>query len=214
VKQTRVIIVEDEASVRQGLSSWLSQDYEVSAFETAEAFMAAIDDFQFEDGIPTCMLLDFQMPGMTGVELQSNIRLMNLEFPIVFMSGNAQHSDIIDAFHGGAVDFILKPFTGAQVSAVLEALFKKMALLQQTTPPIRIEAPLTDVPITAREAEALLLLGKGHRQHEVAEILGISLRTVKMHRAALKNKLNLNTLVELTRYYDQHRASIEKVAQS
>lgn len=214
MKQTRVIIVEDEASVRQGLSSWLSQDHEVSTFETAEAFMAAIDDFQFEDGTPSCMLLDFQMPGMTGVELQSNVRLMNLEFPIVFMSGNAQHSDIIDAFHGGAVDFILKPFTGAQVSMVLEALFKKIALAQQMTPPIRTEASLTDIPITSREAEVLLLLGMGHRQHEVADMLGISLRTVKMHRAALKNKLNLYTLVELTRYYDQHRASIEKVAKS
>ena len=69
-----------------------------------------------------------------------------------------------------------------------------------------------DIPISQREAEVLILLGQGHRQNEVSEKLGITLRTVKMHRASLKNKLNLNTLVELTRYCDEHLPSIDRIA--
>ncbi|MES2586771.1 MAG: response regulator [Pseudomonadota bacterium] len=211
MKKARVIIVEDEVAVRQGLSDWLSQEYEVSPFESAEAFLEAINDFEFEDGLPTCILLDFQMPGMTGVELQSNLKLMSVSCPIIFMSGNAQQADVIDAWRGGAIDFILKPFSGSQVSTALEDLFKKMRLLEQESPRVKTEVALIDIPISQREAEVLLLLGKGHRQNEAAEMLGITLRTIKMHRASLKNKLSLNTLVDLTRYCDEHRPSIEKI---
>ena len=78
MKNSLVIIVEDDAALRQGLTDWLSHDHEVSSFESAEDFLAALNDFEFEYGIPTCMLLDFQMPGMTGVALQSELKLLNL----------------------------------------------------------------------------------------------------------------------------------------
>lgn len=214
MKSSRVIIVEDDTALREGLADWLIQEHEVSGYESAEAFLEAINDFEFEDSIPTCILLDFQMPGMTGIELQSNLKLMNIACPIIFMSGNAQQADIVDAWRGGAIDFLLKPFSGTQVSETLEALFKKAETLKLNIPAPAVESALIDLPITQREAEVFLLLGKGHRQIEVAEILSITLRTVKMHRANLKNKLALNTLIELTRYYDEHKASIEKVARS
>ncbi len=212
MKHSRVIIVEDEAAVRQGLNDWLSKEYAVSSFESAEAFLDAINTFEFEDGVPTCILLDFQMPGMNGVELQSNLQLMNIECPIIFMSGNAQQADIIDAWRGGATDFLLKPFTGAQVSDALSALFEKAEKIRSEKPKIEVAQTLIDIPISQREAEVLLLLGKGHRQGEAADMLNITLRTVKMHRASLKTKLNLNTLVELTRFCDEHYKSIEKIA--
>ena len=212
MKPSRVIIVEDEMAVRQGLNDWLSAEYAVSGFESAEAFLDAINSFEFEDGVPTCILLDFQMPGMNGVELQSNLQLMNIECPIIFMSGNAQQADIIDAWRGGAIDFLLKPFTGAQVSDALSTLFKKAEKIRSEKPEIEVSQTLIDIPISQREAEVLLLLGKGHRQGEVADMLNITLRTVKMHRASLKTKLNLNTLVELTRFCDEHHKSIEKIA--
>ena len=214
MKSSRVIIVEDDTALREGLTDWLSQEYEISSYKSAEDFLSAINDFEFEDGIPKCILLDFQMPGMTGVELQSNLKFLNIECPIIFMSGNAQQADIIDAWRAGAIDFLLKPFSGKQVSDALEALFIKAEKQKLNTPPPAIEGSLVEIPITQREAEVLLLLGKGHRQNEAAEILNITLRTVKMHRANLKNKLGLNTLTELTRYYDEHKQSIEKAAQN
>ena len=214
MKNSRVIIVEDDTPLRQSLSEWLSEHYEIAEFESAEAFLEAIHDFEFEDGLPTCMLLDFQMPGMTGVDLQANLKLMNIDCPIIFMSGNAQQADVIDAWRGGAIDFLLKPFSGNQVSEVLKALFIKTAKLKAEIAPAIPDQSVIAIPISPREAEVLLLLGKGHRQSDVAEMLDITLRTVKMHRANLKDKLGLNTLFELTRYCDANRASIEKMAQS
>lgn len=212
MKNSLVIIVEDDAPLRQGLTDWLSPEHEVSSFESAEEFLLALNDFEFELGIPTCMLLDFQMPGMTGVELQTTLKNLNMEFPIIFMSGNAQHADIIEAWRGGAVDFLLKPFSGSDVSEALNALFSKSPLLNSDAVETPVKDTAIELPITHREAQVLLLLGQGHRQNEAAQMLNITLRTIKMHRGNLKNKLGLNTLFELTRFCDAHLASIKRIA--
>ncbi|QWE07869.1 response regulator transcription factor [Polynucleobacter ibericus] len=211
MKNYRVVIVEDDLALKESLKDWLSRDYEVSEHESAEDFLAAINDFDFEDGLPTCMLLDFQMPGMNGVELQRVLKSMNIEYPIIFMSGNAQQADVIDAWREGAVDFLLKPFSGPQISDCLQRLFSKSLQIKLDSEPAIEVVVGNDLPITPREAEVLLLLGQGHRQAEVAAMLGIGLRTIKMHRTSLKNKLNLNTLVELSRFCDQHSLSIQKI---
>lgn len=212
MKNHKVIIVDDDIDIRDGLHAWLSQDYLVEAFDSSESFLNAINDFQFEDGLSTCILLDFQMPGMNGVELQQALKQINVEFPIIFMSGNANQSDVIDAWHEGAVDFILKPFSPGKISASLEKIFASAQIIQANTKPSESDQKQLNLPITQREAQVLLLLGKGHEQQEVAEILGLSLRTVKMYRAFLKNKLNLHTLMELGRYYDKHQFAIKKIA--
>jgi FixJ family two-component response regulator len=196
------------------LADWLSKEYLVTQFVSAEDLLGAINSFDLEDGIPTCILLDFQMPGMSGVELQTKLREMNIEFPVVFTSGNAQQADIIDAWHGGANDFLLKPFTGEKVSQVLQALFQQLNSMKLAAASVPITNHLTSIPISKREAQVLLLLGKGFRQHEIADTLNISLRTVKWHRASIKNKLGLNTLVEIARYCDQHKLLIEKTFKS
>ena len=214
MKCARIIVVDDAEDIREGMLDLLSDDYEVQTFESAEAFLFALNDFQFEDGKPTCVLLDFQMEGINGVELQRNLTMMNVEFPIVFMSGNALQADIVDAWRGGAVDFLLKPFTATEISDTLKKLFCRIAQSKLAVVSDVQIADLMDLPITKREAQVLLLLGQGRQQSEVADILGISLRTIKTYRTFLKNKLNLNTLMELARYYDKYRLSIEKIAQS
>jgi FixJ family two-component response regulator len=210
IKNNKVIVIDDEPIVRSGLENWLSHNYQVSTFDSAETFLNAFNQFEFEDGIPTCILLDFQMANMNGVELQNSLKSLNAEFPIIFMSGNAQQADIIDAWRGGAVDFILKPFTPTQVT---DALNKHFSILWQSEP---IKFPSNNreqihIPITKREAEVLLLLGEGYQQHETAQVLGISLRTVKMYRSFLKDKLGLNTLGELIKYCQQYKVSISKI---
>lgn len=212
MKNNRAIIVDDDPDVRDGLQAWLSEDYLIETFDSAETFLKALQDFDFEDGIPSCILLDFQMPGMNGVELQKTLREINIAFPIIFMSGNAHQSDVIDAWHGGAIDFILKPFTPQKISDSLEKIFTAVGI--KVLPGMLAEhnQSIHFPPITQREAQVLLLLGKGYQQQEVAESLGLSLRSVKMYRTFLKNKLNLHTLMELGRFYDKHQASIEKLA--
>jgi FixJ family two-component response regulator len=150
------------------------------------------------------------MPGMNGVELQTRLREMQIAYPIIFTSGNAQQADIIDAWHGGATDFLLKPFTGAKVSEVLQTLFEKSNAIPLSASSETNHA--TSTPISQREAQVLLLLGQGCRQHEIADTLNITLRTVKWHRASIKNKLGLNTLVEIARYCDQHQSLIQQTA--
>ena len=119
----KVIIVDDEPIILAGLENWLSRHYKTLSYDSAETFLEALNHFDFEDGLPTCILLDFQMPGMNGIELQAQLKAVNAEFPIIFMSGNAQQADIIDAWRGGAVDFILKPFVPTQVTDALEKQF-------------------------------------------------------------------------------------------
>jgi DNA-binding CsgD family transcriptional regulator len=70
------------------------------------------------------------------------------------------------------------------------------------------------MPISKREAQVLMLIGNGYRQHEIADLLNITLRTVKWHRTSIKNKLGLNTLVEIARYCDQNKSLLEKASQS
>lgn len=213
MNKPRVIIIDDETDIREALQGWLSRDYDVRTFDLAEAFLSALNNHELEDGTPSCILLDFQMPGMTGVELQANLQKLNAKFPIIFMSGNAMQADIIDAWQGGAVDFILKPFKASQVSEKLAKLFNSIDVKKINNEQVIENDKIIDIPITPREAQVLLLLGQGRQQHEVAQILNLSLRTVKMHRTAIKNKLNLNTLMELARYYDEHHQSILKIAE-
>lgn len=196
----RVVIIDDDRDVRGGLQNWLSSDYAVRTYESAEDFLSGIDDLNLGGNQPTCLLLDFQMPGMNGVELQDILKAANVMCPIIFMSGNACHADIIAAWRGGAVDFILKPFSAAEINKVLAQAFAKAP--ENTTP---------ELPITHREAQVLLLLGQGMQQKEVAKALNLSPRTVKMYRSFLKNKLDLNSPMDLVRYCDKHQMAIAKI---
>lgn len=214
IKNQRIIIVDDEPVILNSLRELLSNDYETLFFTSAEEFLAAFANFDFEDGKPSCILLDFQMPGMNGIELQASLQQMNIEFPLIFMSGNAQQKDIINAWHEGAKDFVLKPFTADQI---LEAISKQFLNLHRSLTnkivSIEYKEPFT-ISISKREAEVLLMLGKGLPQLEVSKRLGITLRTIKMHRFHLKEKLNLNTLIELARFCDQHQEKIKQIANS
>jgi FixJ family two-component response regulator len=205
MKPFRVILVEDDAALRASLTDWLSKEYLVTQFASAEDLLGAINNFDLEDAIPTCILLDFQMPGMNGVELQTILKEMSIELPIIFTSGNAQQADIIDAWHGGANDFLLKPFTGEKVSQALQALFHQSSAMKLAA---------ASMPISRREAQVLMLIGNGYRQQEIADLLNITLRTVKWHRTSIKNKLGLNTLVEIARYCDQNKFLLEKASQN
>jgi FixJ family two-component response regulator len=206
MKLNKVIIVDDEPIIRDSLSTWLLAKYEVQSYKNGTEFLLALQSSEFEDGTPTCLLLDFQMPVINGVEVQNELRAINCEIPIIFISGNALQKDVIDAWRGGAVDFILKPFTATQISDALQKLF------QSNHHSSEIENHQTKLPITKREAQVLYLLGHGHQQNEVAQMLGLSLRTIKMYRTFLKNKLSLDNLVEVSRFFEANKQAITDLA--
>jgi len=208
----RIHIIDDESVIRESISEWLSKKHEVHTFSSAEEYLKVMDQFDHGNAIPTCILLDFQMPGINGVELQKTLKRLNSTFPIIFMSGNAHQSDIIDAWHGGAIDFILKPFSPSKINVILENLFTLMEKSAFDNENTTVRKPEINIPITRREAQILILLGKGNSQLEAAQQLGISLNTVKMYRSFLRDKLNLNTLAELIHFFNNHQGSIEKIA--
>lgn len=212
MNSTRVIVIDDEIAVQEAFVALLSEDYQVNCFDSAESFLDSYNNFDFEDGVPSCILLDFQLPGMTGVELQTSLKQLNVEFPIIFMSGNAQPADVIGAWNGGAIKFLLKPFTADQISNTLTELFSALAKERELIRPEDSSLEVIEPPINQREAQVLLLLGKGLQQTEVAKTLGLSLRTIKMYRASLKEKLKINTLMELARYCDKHLKLIQKIS--
>ena len=202
---SRIIhIIDDEAAIRESIGQWLSRKYEVLLFASGKEYLAKSLDFLNKDHGSTCILLDFQMPDINGVELQKTLKLMNTTTPIIFMSGNANQRDIINAWRGGATDFLLKPFGPKQIIEVIE---KQFLITDQKNLQSNIE-----LPITSREAQVLLLLGSGLSQKQVAEKLSISINTVKMFRAFLKDKLGLDSLSELIRFYEKNRQSIEHMA--
>ena len=212
MKLNRIHIIDDEPVIRESISGWLSKKYEVLSFASAEDYLDAMQKMDSNDQVDTCILLDFQMLGINGVELQNKLKQLNHKFPIIFMSGNAHQSDIIDAWHGGAIDFLLKPFSPTKINEVLEKQFKLMKDGFGSSTTVDSLQEEISLPITRREAQVLLLLGNGKSQLEVAQTLGISLSTVKMYRTFLKDKLALNTLTELIRYCDSHQKSIKKIA--
>lgn len=209
---SRVIVVDDEQDIREALYTWLSKNYAVDCFDSAESAIDAIKTASLNDGIPTCILIDLNMPYINGIELQSNLMQLNVRYPIIFMSGSAMQTDIIQAWQGGAMDFLLKPFSPGQISEAIEKAFDRLEKSRYLTTTVPSENTRIDIPITRREAQVLLLLGKGLQQTEVANLLDISLRTVKMYRTFIKNKLNLNTQMELARYCDKNSKSIEFIA--
>jgi len=188
MRKSRVIIVEDDTELGDSLKNWLSSEYEISLYTSAEALLEAISNIDCKDRISTCILIDYQLPGMNGIELQSTLRQLSIEYPIVFMSGNIKMEEVIDAWRGGAVEFILKPFSGHQLTECLKNIFLKKNRLKLDSMSTKKKVEIIDIPISPREAEVLLLLGQGYRQAEVAQMMGIGLRTIKMHRTSLKNR--------------------------
>jgi len=211
MSKKRLIIVDDDPDVLIGLEAWLSQDYSLLSFDSGDSFLAALLRACRVDAVPTCFLLDYQMPAMNGVELQSRARELGFDYPTVFMSGNVLQADIIAAWRGGAVDFILKPFSACEISDALQKAFDA-ASAQLDEPPALNDGDKKSLPISRREAQVLMLLGEGLQQQEIARQLSLSLRTVKMYRTFLKNKLDLNTLVEIGKFCEQNRSVIGQIA--
>lgn len=191
-----IVVIDDQEEMRDGLQAFLSEYFEVRCFDSALAFLNAAQTV----GRPDCILLDLRMPVMDGHDMLAELKSSGFKSPVIFMSGDADKSDILQAWHEGAADFILKPFSGTELKSCLDKLLNAPASGQDGMDLAR--------SITRREAQVLLLLGQGLRQHEVAAKLGLSLRTVKMYRSLIKDKLDLNSLVDIARFCDRNRRAL------
>jgi two-component system response regulator FixJ len=189
-----VFVVDDDAAVRQGLRFMLrAAGYSVEAFPSALSFL---EDYNPRRG--GCLLLDVQMPQMSGLDLQQQLNLRGWRIPVIFITGHGTVPLAIAAMKAGAFDFIEKPL---REDAMLESIERALhwndrayeERLERAT--LQVRATL----LTAREREVFALVAAGEPNKVIARHLGISFRTVELHRAHIIEKLQARSLSDLIR---------------
>lgn len=187
-----VFVVDDDAAVRDSLTALIESDgLPVETFASAEDFLAA-----YRPGRPGCLLLDLLMPGMGGLELQRLLAARGIELPIIFLTGHGSVRDSVRALRGGAVDFLEKPpDPGIVLAEVREALARDAAARAEGERRAEVRRRLGR--LTGREREVMRSMVAGRSCKEIARDLGISPRTVEIHRARVLAKLEASSIPDL-----------------
>lgn len=195
-----VHVVDDDGALRRALRFLFeSVDWQVrlhaSAEECLQALAGAVDHQPMQ---PTCLLLDIRMPTMSGLALQLALRERGVELPLLFMTGHADVSSAVQALKTGACDFIEKPFSDqVMLDAVAAALRRSAAAIAGRRPRQRAQL-LLDV-LSPREREVAQLVAQGQPNKCIAAQLGISEKTVHIHRHKVLDKTGLANAAELAR---------------
>jgi FixJ family two-component response regulator len=198
IRPATILVVDDDAAFRASTERFLrSVGYDVEAFESA------IPLLDREPGdMPTCVLLDLRMPGMSGLEAQEALMQHGFPHPIVFMSGYADVATSVLAMKRGAADFVEKPFDEHELLEILE---RSLAVdLRGRTSRTSHQHALSRLGrLTTRERQVCEHLMKGMLNKQIASDLGIAESTVKVHRSRMMEKLGVDSLVALIRLLDE-----------
>jgi len=197
---TRVCVVDDDPAFRRTLEGFLrAAGLEVETFGSPGEFLA------HPSGPATaCLVLDLQMPGMSGLELQEALAGAAATLPIVFVSGTADVRSSVKAMRSGAVDFLEKPFDGAELLQAIERAVARGAA-ERTERESRAEGRSLLERLTPRERQVCDLVAQGLLNKQIAALMGTSEHTVKVHRAHALQKLGANSVPDLVRLLDRSR---------
>lgn len=189
-----IFVVEDDEAIRRFMRTLLnSVGLDTTAYGSAQEFLSNYDPQQ-----PGCLVLDVRMPGMSGLELQQLLNLRGAIIPVIFVSGHADIPMAVDAMQHGAFDFLPKPFRDQDlIDRVQRALEKDRTGRAQLKQKDQIRARLES--LTPREREVLDLVTRGKANKVMAGDLGVSQRTVEIHRARVMEKMGANSLAQLVR---------------
>jgi len=198
-----VFVVDDASSVRDSLEAMLgAADLEVETYPSAEAFLAS-----YRPGERECLLLDVKLPGVSGLELQAALQQRNFGLPIIFLTAHADIRASVRAIKAGAVDFLLKPASGAEllerVLTALESDTRDRALNSNEA----VEDS-THARLSPREREVVELVASGLSSKAIGRKLCISHRTVEIYRARLRKKTRARSMVDLVRLADALRLQL------
>ncbi|MBX3630726.1 MAG: response regulator transcription factor [Nitrosomonas sp.] len=187
-----VFIVDDDTAVRHSLMLMLKQQtINVQLFESAEQFLES--NLPYQKG---CIITDLQMPGMDGLQLQEVLGRKECTLPIIFLTGHGTIPHSVKAIKAGAVDFLTKPVTRKKLLACITSAFDECEkLLEAENSARRARSLLTK--LTGREREVLAFVVQGLSNKEIAAHLGISHRTVEIHRSNVMQKTGAMHLLEL-----------------
>jgi FixJ family two-component response regulator len=191
-KKGTVYVVDDDEAVRDSLQWMLEgKDYRVRCFDSAESFLSRYDAREV-----ACLIADIRMGGMTGLELQSKLIENNSPLPLAFITGHGDVPMAVDTMKKGAMDFIQKPFNDGQLLPLVERMLdqarESFADYQSA---INREALMSR--LTLRETQVLERIVAGRLNKQIADDLGISIKTVEAHRANIMEKLGANTVADL-----------------
>jgi FixJ family two-component response regulator len=187
-KKGTVYVVDDDEGVRDSLQ-WLleGKDYRVRCYDSAESFLSRE---------VACLIVDIRMGGMTGLELQDRLVERKSPLPIVFITGHGDVPMAVNTMKKGAMDFIQKPFQEeALVNLVERMLEQAKEVFSDHQHSASRDALLAK--LTSREAQVLERIVAGRLNKQIADDLGISIKTVEAHRANIMEKLNANTVADL-----------------
>jgi RNA polymerase sigma factor (sigma-70 family) len=193
-EQLTVYIVDDDASIRDSLSLMLGlAGYRVSLFADAESFLAAC-----RPDWAGCVVADLRMPGMSGIDLQAELKQRGSPLQFIIITAHGDVATARTAFQSQAVDFLEKPFDHAELVKAIDTAFS--AEQRRIEEQRRHGADrLKLATLTEREREVLQLVARGLHAKEIARDLGISPRTVEVHKARIMDKLGARNVAELVR---------------
>ena len=204
-KKGNVYVVDDDEAVRDSLQ-WLleGKDYRVKCFDSAESFLSRFDPREV-----ACLIADIRMDGISGLELQDRLMERRSPLPIVFITGHGDVPMAVTTMKKGAMDFIEKPFKEDELLGLVERMLdqaRSAFLVERMLDQARSAFSQHQVAasrdallsrLTTREAQVLERIVAGRLNKQIADDLGISIKTVEAHRANIMEKLNANTVADL-----------------
>ncbi|MGN7742472.1 response regulator transcription factor [Pseudomonas sp. 22526] len=190
--QQLVYVVDDDPGMLDS-TVWLLESVGLKAvpFTSGREFLEHCDP-----SLDACVLLDVRMPGMGGLNVQEELRQRDIHLPLIFVSGHADVPIVVRAFKAGAVDFIEKPYNEQLLlDSVQQALSRADDRHSRNAGEARVEARLES--LTPREKDVLLPLVQGYSNREIAEQLGVSVKTIDLYRARVMKRMQAEHLPEL-----------------
>ena len=190
-----IYVVDDDVSVCRALSLLLkSHGFKVETFTRAAGFLA-----YKHPKLPSCLVLDIQMPDINGLALQDAMAARQLAIPIVFITGHGDIPMSVKGIKAGAVDFLPKPFSKKKLlSAITQAIPKSIDQIKEQAEISKIKRRI--VTLSPRELEVFRLVAKGMLSKQIAYKRGTALQTIKVHRSRVMQKMQAKTVTELIRF--------------